>query len=113
YTLEASIKILAKGPLEYFTTGWDVFDFLVTVTSVIGLLGEYFNDSFFYITVLRPFRLLRLFKMKRSYRDVLGTLFILFSRLISLVVVIMLVYYFFAIIAMECFLYVDLKNCCK
>ncbi|XP_061183466.1 two pore channel protein 1-like [Saccostrea echinata] len=113
YTMEASIKILAKGPLEYFTTGWDVFDFLVTVTSVIGLLGEYFNDSFFYITVLRPFRLLRLFKMKRSYRDVLGTLFILFSRLLSLVVVIMLVYYFFAIIAMECFLYVDLKNCCK
>ncbi|XP_078337926.1 two pore channel protein 1-like [Crassostrea virginica] len=113
YTLEASIKILAKGPYEYFTTGWDVFDFLVTVTSVIGLLGEYFNDSFFYITVLRPFRLLRLFKVKRSYRDVLGTLFVLFSRLISLVVVIILVYYFFAIVAMECFLYVDLRNCCR
>lgn len=113
YTLEASIKILGKGPVEYFTTGWDLFDFLVTVTSVVGLLGEYFNDSFFYITVLRPFRLLRLFKVKRSYRDVLGTLFVLFSRLISLVVVIMLVYYFFAIVGMECFLYVDLKNCCK
>uniref|UniRef100_K1QYW6 Two pore calcium channel protein 1 n=1 Tax=Magallana gigas TaxID=29159 RepID=K1QYW6_MAGGI len=24
YTLEASIKILGKGPVEYFTTGWDL-----------------------------------------------------------------------------------------
>ncbi|KAK3084889.1 hypothetical protein FSP39_020847 [Pinctada imbricata] len=89
YTLEATLKILAKGPQEYFTTGWDVFDFLVTFTSVIGLLGAYFDTTFYYITVLRPFRLL------------------------SLMVVICLVYYFFAIIGMEVFHNVNLRNCCK
>ncbi|KAJ8312621.1 hypothetical protein KUTeg_009994 [Tegillarca granosa] len=113
YTVEAMLKILAKGPFEYFTTGWDLFDFMVTFTSVIGVLGEFFEDSFYYVTVLRPFRLLRLFKIKKRYRDVLGTLFVLFSRLISLAIVIMLVYYFFAIIGMEVFLNIDLRNCCK
>ena len=55
----------------------------------------------------------RLFKIKRRYRDVLGTLFVLFQRLMSLVIVIVLVYYFFAIIGMEVFLGMDLRNCCK
>ena len=55
----------------------------------------------------------RLFKIKRRYRDVLGTLFVLFQRLMSLIIVIILVYYFFAIIGMEIFLGTDLRNCCK
>ncbi|KAK7487936.1 hypothetical protein BaRGS_00020837 [Batillaria attramentaria] len=113
YSVEAMIKILGRGPRDYFTHGWDVFDFLVTVVSLVGVFGELFDDSFYFIMVLRPFRLLRLFKIKRRYRDVLGTLFVLFHRLISLVIVIVLVYYFFAIIGMEVFLNVDLQNCCK
>ena len=35
------------------------FDFLVTIVSLIGVLGQAFADGFYYITVLRPFRLLR------------------------------------------------------
>ncbi|ESO91688.1 hypothetical protein LOTGIDRAFT_122118, partial [Lottia gigantea] len=113
YSVEVIIKLLGKGPLEYFTTGWDMFDFLVTVVSVIGVLGERFEGSFYYVIVLRPFRLLRLFKVKKRYRDVLGTLFVLFNKLTSLAIVIILVYYFFAIIGMEIFLGVNLKDCCK
>ncbi|XP_076472935.1 two pore calcium channel protein 1-like isoform X2 [Babylonia areolata] len=113
YSVEAMLKILGRGPKDYFTHGWDVFDFLVTAVSVVGVFGELFDDSFYFIMVLRPFRLLRLFKIKRRYRDVLGTLFVLFQRLISLIIVIFLVYYFFAIIGMEIFLGVDLTNCCK
>ncbi|XP_060581859.1 two pore channel protein 1-like [Ruditapes philippinarum] len=113
YCVEAMIKVLGKGPLEYFTNGWDLFDFLVTILSLAGVLGEAYYDSFYYVTVLRPFRLLRLFKIKKRYRDVLGTLFMLMNRLSGLVIVIILVYYFFAIIAMEVYLNTDLTNCCK
>lgn len=113
YSVEAMLKILGRGPQDYFTHGWDLFDFLVTLVSVVGVFGELFDDSFYFIMVLRPFRLLRLFKIKRRYRDVLGTLFVLFHRLMSLVIVIVLVYYFFAIIGMEVFLGIDLHNCCK
>ncbi|CAG2237789.1 TPCN1 [Mytilus edulis] len=89
YIVEAILKILGKGPAVYFTSGWDLFDFVVTGTSVIGLLGEFFDDSFYFIIVLRPFKLL------------------------SLAIVIILVYYFFAIIGMEMFLHTNLRNCCN
>ncbi|XP_060068697.1 two pore channel protein 1-like [Ylistrum balloti] len=113
YTVEAMLKILGKGPKEYFTTGWDAFDFIVTFTCVIGVMDEFFAGTFYFFTVLRPFRLLRLFKIKKRYRDVLGTFFVLLNRLLSLAGVIVLVYYFFSIIGMEVFLHVDLRNCCK
>lgn len=113
YVMEACLKILGKGPKEYFTTGWDLFDFIVTLVSITGVLGELVNDSFYYIMVLRPFRLLRLFKIKRRYRDVLGTFFVIFSRLVSISITIMMLYYCFAIIGMEMFGHVNLTNCCK
>ncbi|XP_052214317.1 two pore channel protein 1-like isoform X2 [Dreissena polymorpha] len=113
YTLEVILKVMGKGPVEYFTNPWDIFDFLVTMASLAGIIGETVADSFYYIIILRPLRLLRLFKIKKRYRDVLGTFFMLIWRLSSLVVMIILVYYFFAIIAMEMFRNSDLTNCCK
>ncbi|XP_064612254.1 LOW QUALITY PROTEIN: two pore channel protein 1-like [Liolophura sinensis] len=113
YGIEVIIKVLGRGPIDYFTSGWDLFDFIVTIVSIVGVLGEVYADSFYYIMVLRPFRLLRLFKLKRRYRDVLGTLFVLLTRLATLAIVIILVFYFFAIIGMELFGSVDLKNCCR
>ncbi|XP_005089220.2 two pore calcium channel protein 1 [Aplysia californica] len=113
YCLEAIIKILGRGPQDYFTKGWDVFDFLVTIVSVVGVFGEVFEDSFYYVMVLRPFRLLRLFKIKERYRDVLGTLFVLFAKLFSLAICIIIVFYFYAIVGMEVFFHYDLTDCCK
>nr|KAI8738376.1 two pore calcium channel protein 1-like [Biomphalaria glabrata] len=113
YSIEAVIKILGRGPYDYFTRGWDLFDFLVTLVSVVGVFGEIFENSFYYVMILRPFRLLRLFKLKKRYRDVLGTLFVLFSKLMSLAICIIIVYYFYAIIGMEFFLDTDLKDCCQ
>ncbi|KAH9525524.1 Two pore calcium channel protein 1 [Bulinus truncatus] len=113
YCIEAVIKILGRGPFDYFTKGWDLFDFTVTLVSVVGVFGEIFENSFYYVMVLRPFRLLRLFKLKKRYRDVLGTLFVLFSKLMSLAICIIIVYYFYAIIGMEIFLDTDLKDCCQ
>ena len=59
------------------------------------------------------FRLLTLFRMKKRFRDVFGVTVILMPRLISAVVVLYLIYYFFAIIGMECFGHLSLENCCK
>ncbi|XP_013381725.1 two pore calcium channel protein 1 [Lingula anatina] len=115
YSLEAFLKILGLGVVKYFTNGWNIFDFLVTVSSVVGVFGEFYDDSFYYIMVLRPFRLLRLFKIKRRYRDVLGTMMILSNRMVSLAIVMLLSFYFFSVIGMEIFApYTDkMVNCCK
>lgn len=113
YILEALLKILGLGPTKYFTDGWNLFDLGVTVVSLVGLFGDLDKDRLFFFIILRPFRLIRIFKARKRYRDVLGTLFILADQLWSLVVTLMLLYYFYAIIGMECFSYIDMLNCCK
>ncbi|GFV56389.1 two pore calcium channel protein 1 [Trichonephila clavipes] len=89
------------------------FDFGVTLMSIAGLIAEQFRFPFSYVTILRTLRLLRLFKLKKRYRDVLGTLFIILPRFLSVACVLVILYYFFGIIGMEVLSGYDLVNCCK
>lgn len=45
--------------LLLFSGLYSSFDFIVTLLAVLGLLMELINNSFYYIVVLRPLRLLR------------------------------------------------------
>lgn len=71
-----------------------------------------FPSAVFFV-VFRPLRMLRLFKIKKRYRDVFGTLVILTPLMCSTVIVLLVLYYFFAIIGMELFAGHDMRNCCK
>ena len=51
--------------------------------------------------------------MKKRYRDVFGTLVILTPLMSSTAVVMLVLYYFFAIIGMELFAGYNMRNCCK
>lgn len=112
YTLEASIKLLGLGFVRYFSSHWNKFDFSVTVLGICALVFEFIGIPLSYIIILRPLRLLTLFRMKKRFRDVFGTAVILLPRLTSAVIVLLLIYYFFAIIGMELFHGVQLKDCC-
>ncbi|XP_069937842.1 two pore channel protein 1 isoform X1 [Cherax quadricarinatus] len=112
YGVEAILKMVGLGYKQYFHSGWNIYDFSITVLSIAGIIAEKFSSSFFYIVILRPLRLLRLFKMRKRYRDVFQTLVILTPRIISAIVVIIITYYFFAVIGMELFSDYDMKNCC-
>ncbi|XP_071515721.1 two pore channel protein 1-like isoform X2 [Panulirus ornatus] len=112
YAVEAILKMSGLGLSCYFHSGWNVYDFIVTILSVAGIIAETFASSFFYVVILRPLRLLRLFRMRKRYRDVFQTLVILTPRIMSAIVVIIITYYFFAIIGMELFSKYDMKNCC-
>ena len=112
YTLEACVKLLALGISVYFASFWNVFDFAVTTLAIISLVLQIMHIPLFYVVILRPLRLLTLFRMKKRFRDVFGTAVILFPRLTSAVIVLLLLYYFFGIVGMECFADVDLVNCC-
>lgn len=56
--------------------------------------------------------MLRLFKLKKRYRDIFGTLVLLSPLMWSTMIVMMVMYYFFAIIGMELFSEYNLRNCC-
>lgn len=56
YSVEATLKIIGLGFSEYFHSGWNIYDFIVTVLAVIGIIAERFASPFFFIVILRPLR---------------------------------------------------------
>lgn len=114
YGVEVLLKISGLGPMAYFSSGWNLFDFSVTVFAFLGLIALAFNmEPFYFIVVLRPLQLLRLFKIKLRYRNVLDTMFELFPRMASLGLTLIIFYYSFAIVGMEFFADVVYPNCCN
>ncbi|XP_029427700.1 two pore calcium channel protein 1 isoform X3 [Rhinatrema bivittatum] len=114
YGVEVLLKVTGLGPLKYFTSGWNLFDFSVTVFAFLGLMALAFNmEPFYFIVVLRPLQLLRLFKLKQRYRNVLDTMFELLPRMASLGLTLLIFYYSFSIFGMEFFSGVVFPNCCK
>uniref|UniRef100_A0A9L0SCQ5 Two pore segment channel 1 n=1 Tax=Equus caballus TaxID=9796 RepID=A0A9L0SCQ5_HORSE len=84
YAVELFLKVAGLGPVEYLSSGWNLFDFSVTALAFLGLLALAFNmEPFYFIVVLRPLQLLRLFKLKKRYRNVLDTMFELLPRMAS------------------------------
>nr|XP_060641421.1 two pore channel protein 1 [Anolis sagrei ordinatus] len=114
YGVEVLLKITGLGPVEYLSSGWNLFDFSVTLFAFLGLLALAFNmEPFYFIVVLRPLQLLRLFKLKKRYRNVLDTMFELLPRMASLGLTLLIFYYCFAIIGMEFFSGKLYPNCCN
>ena len=56
YTIEASAKLLALGLQNYFSSFWNIFDFVVTFLGILSLMLEPFNIPLFYVIILRPLR---------------------------------------------------------
>ncbi|XP_042297426.1 two pore calcium channel protein 1 isoform X3 [Sceloporus undulatus] len=114
YGVEVLLKTTGLGPVEYLSSGWNLFDFSVTVFAFLGLLALAFDmEPFYFIVVLRPLQLLRLFKLKKRYRNVLDTMFELLPRMASLGLTLLIFYYCFAIIGMEFFSGKLYPNCCN
>lgn len=63
FVFEMVLKIMGLGIREYVRDGFNIFD---AVIIIIGLL-EYTGVGSRAITVLRSFRLLRIFKIVRSW----------------------------------------------
>ncbi|KYN42644.1 Two pore calcium channel protein 1 [Trachymyrmex septentrionalis] len=113
FIAEAFIKVLALGVQSYLSSGWNLFDFGTTVMTSIAMCALMIFPSATFLVLFRPLRTLRLFKIKKRYRDVFGTLVILFSQMCSTAIVMLVLYYFFAIIGMELFAGYDMRDCCQ
>jgi len=66
FLVEALIKIRRDGWRDYWSSGWNRFDFTVAVVSLPALLGPFFDVSqFAVVLILRLGRLFRLFRVLR------------------------------------------------
>ncbi|XP_077509809.1 two pore channel protein 1-like [Amblyomma americanum] len=114
YLAEMLLKIAAFGVADYFHKGWNKFDFVIIVAAIVfGSIGAFLDANLLRILIFRSLRLLKLFQLKKNYHDVLGTVFILMPRFVSVGLVLVIVYYFFAIIGIEVFSEYVMEDCCK
>lgn len=113
FVVEVACKMLALGRIQYFKSGWNTFDFYSAGLPVIGFLSLQMWPQFYYVVIFRPLKMFRLFKIKKRYRDIIGTVALLSPLIKSALIVMLVVYYFFAIIGMELFGGYDMRDCCK
>lgn len=102
FASEAFLKLIALSPMNYFRDGWNCFDFLIVFLSFL----EMALDGVSGLSVLRSFRLLRVFKLARSWqtlnmliRIVAGTM----GALGNLIFVLAIVVFIFAVMGQQLF----------
>eukprot|EP00730_Choanoeca_flexa_P007701 TRINITY_DN12378_c0_g1_i11.p2 TRINITY_DN12378_c0_g1~~TRINITY_DN12378_c0_g1_i11.p2 ORF type:complete len:632 (+),score=153.04 TRINITY_DN12378_c0_g1_i11:146-1897(+) len=109
YWLETLLKMTGLGLPKYLRGGWNIFDVFINTMSLLGLVLEVKLTIF---VALRQLRVLRLFKVKERFRQVLGTMFSLVPLLSSFLLVLFLVYYSFAIVGISTFAGKVTVGCC-
>uniref|UniRef100_A0A7S1KN52 Uncharacterized protein n=1 Tax=Percolomonas cosmopolitus TaxID=63605 RepID=A0A7S1KN52_9EUKA len=113
FTMEAALKLIGLGPLQYFTNGWNLFDFFVVILSIFGIVmssvdaGIGLNPTILRVfRVFRIFRILRLIKTAKRIRTLLETLYYSVPSMFNVMLTVALACFVYAVMAMNLFYYV-------
>ena len=99
-------------PLLSLQEGWNCFDFLIVVLSLVELLAEGVSG----LSMLRSFRLLRVFKLAKSWKslnDILTIMANTFGALSNLTFVLCIIIFIFAVMGMQLFGSSYVENVCN
>ncbi|XP_051986096.1 sodium channel protein type 2 subunit alpha-like isoform X10 [Xyrauchen texanus] len=112
FTGECTLKMVSLRHY-YFTIGWNVFDFVVVILSIVGMflsdiIEKYFVSPtlFRVIRLARIGRILRLIKGAKGIRTLLFALMMSLPALFNIGLLLFLVMFIYAIFAMSNFAYV-------
>ncbi|XP_053115869.1 sodium channel protein type 5 subunit alpha-like isoform X5 [Hemicordylus capensis] len=116
FTAECMFKMLALRHY-YFTNGWNIFDFVVVILSIVGsVLSDIIQKYFFSPTLFRVIRLARIGRILRLIRGAKGIRTLLFALMMSLPalfnigLLLFLVMFIYAIFGMANFAYVKKES---
>ncbi|XP_037914865.1 sodium channel protein para isoform X11 [Hermetia illucens] len=102
FAIEATLKLIAMSPKYYFQEGWNIFDFIIVALSLLELGLEGVQG----LSVLRSFRLLRVFKLAKSW-PTLNLLISIMGRTMgalgNLTFVLCIIIFIFAVMGMQLF----------
>uniref|UniRef100_A0A1A8PM90 Sodium channel protein n=1 Tax=Nothobranchius pienaari TaxID=704102 RepID=A0A1A8PM90_9TELE len=112
FTGECALKMISLRHY-YFTIGWNIFDFVVVILSIVGMfLSEVIEKYFVSPTLFRVIRLARIGRILRLIKGAKGIRTLLFALMMSLPalfnigLLLFLVMFIYAIFAMSNFAYV-------
>uniref|UniRef100_A0A8D3DN37 Sodium channel protein n=1 Tax=Scophthalmus maximus TaxID=52904 RepID=A0A8D3DN37_SCOMX len=102
FTAEMVLKIIALDPYYYFQEGWNIFDGIIVSLSLMELCLE----NVVGMSVLRSFRLLRVFKLAKSW-PTLNTLIKIIGNSVgalgNLTLVLAIIVFIFAVVGVQLF----------
>ncbi|XP_022243584.1 sodium channel protein para-like [Limulus polyphemus] len=102
FAIEAGLKLIALSPKTYFREGWNIFDFIIVALSLLELTLENIQG----LSVLRSFRLLRVFKLAKSW-PTLNLLISIMGKTVgalgNLTFVLGIIIFIFAVMGMQLF----------
>ncbi|XP_029107701.1 sodium channel protein type 4 subunit alpha-like [Scleropages formosus] len=102
FTAEMVLKIIALDPYCYFQQGWNIFDSFIVCLSLMELGLSNVEG----LSVLRSFRLLRVFKLAKSW-PTLNTLIKIIGNSVgalgNLTLVLAIIVFIFAVVGMQLF----------
>ena len=100
---------------RFFKDGWNVFDFVVILLSLIGFILSFYIklDTGSSATVIRTLRIARMFKMfrkQKSLQVIFETFLISLPAIVNVGGLLMLLIYIFTVLTMNLFAPVKLNN---
>ncbi|XP_053507140.1 sodium channel, voltage gated, type XII, alpha a [Ictalurus furcatus] len=102
FTAEMAMKLIALDPYYYFQQGWNIFDGIIVCLSLMELGLSNVEG----LSVLRSFRLLRVFKLAKSW-PTLNTLIKIIGNSVgalgNLTLVLAIIVFIFAVVGMQLF----------
>ncbi|XP_029455730.1 voltage-dependent L-type calcium channel subunit alpha-1C isoform X4 [Rhinatrema bivittatum] len=127
FTVEMVLKLIAFKPKGYFSDPWNVFDFLIVIGSIIDVILSETNppehtqcpstspeeNSRISITFFRLFRVMRLVKLLsrgEGIRTLLWTFIKSFQALPYVALLIVMLFFIYAVIGMQVFGKIDLND---
>ncbi|NXD20249.1 SCN2A protein, partial [Spelaeornis formosus] len=102
FAAEMVLKIIAMHPFNYFQVGWNIFDSFIVTLSLL----ELFLSKVDGLSVLRSFRLLRVFKLAKSWPTLNMLIKIIgnsVGALGNLTLVLAIIVFIFAVVGMQLF----------
>ncbi|XP_078017902.1 sodium channel protein type 4 subunit alpha B isoform X2 [Epinephelus lanceolatus] len=102
FTAEMVLKLLAMDPYYYFQVGWNIFDSIIVTMSLVELGLANVQG----LSVLRSFRLMRVFKLAKSWPTLNMLIKIIgnsVGALGNLTLVLAIIVFIFAVVGMQLF----------
>lgn len=106
FTIEMIIKITGFGVCQYFRSPWNLIDALIVVASIIDIIPNDSDELFKKLKlfrVLRAFRPVRMINHNANLKIVVNTLFYSMPQLCNLLLVSILFFFIFGLVALNFF----------
>lgn len=104
YFLEMVFKLIALGARQYFSNPWNIIDFIIAWGgAILEITRHIYQFKTTLVSVARSLKLLTLFRLRETFREVFETLALMIPKVATFFVIILLGQYSFAEVGIELF----------